>query len=164
MTPEIELGVNRTQPFAMALAALTAFGLLLAACTSAAPAAPQSAVEGAGFGQSVPVDGGGAYVDLSPDELKTLLGKDELFVVNVHVPYEGEIPDTDAFIPFNEIETRLAEFPAERDAEIVVYCRSGSMSAIAARALVQNGYTRIYNLDGGFRSWAAQGYEFQGAE
>lgn len=110
-------------------------------------------------GQVVPVDGGGQYTDISPQELDAMLKTKDFFFVNVHIPYEGEIAGTDAFIPFDQVEARLAEFPQSHDAKIVVYCRSGSMSAIAARALVEAGYTNIYNLDGGFRAWSAAGYE-----
>jgi rhodanese-related sulfurtransferase len=82
----------------------------------------------------------------------------DFFFVNVHIPYEGEIAQTDAFIPFDQIEPSLSQFPQDRSDEVVLYCRSGSMSAIAARSLVEAGYTQVYNLDGGFRAWQAQGY------
>lgn len=110
-------------------------------------------------GQVVPVEGGGQYVDILPQELKAMLESKEFFLVNVHVPYEGEIEQTDAFVPFDQVAARLGEFPQDKGAKIVLYCRSGSMSAIAARAMVSQGYTGIYNLDGGFRAWAAAGYE-----
>jgi rhodanese-related sulfurtransferase len=111
-------------------------------------------------GQVVPVDGGGSYVDITVQDLDRMLDTKDFFFVNVHIPYEGEIPNTDAFIAFDEIQMHLAEFPGEVDAKIVLYCRSGSMSAIAARDLVNAGYTNVFNLDGGFRAWAQAGYEF----
>jgi rhodanese-related sulfurtransferase len=78
----------------------------------------------------------------------------------VHVPNEGEIPGTEAKIAFDQVMQRLDEFPAEMDAQVVLYCRSGGMSAIAARALVTAGYTNVFNLDGGFRAWIEAGYPF----
>ena len=131
----------------------------IAACstaTSESPAAPGES----GVGQIVPVDGGGQYIDITPQELKTMLEEKDFFFVNVHIPYEGELPDTDAFIAFDEIEQNLSEYPQDKDAKIVLYCRSGSMSATAAREMVKLGFSNIYNLDGGFRAWSEAGFEF----
>lgn len=130
-------------------------GLIVAGCSPAAD--PASKAE---FGQVVPVEGGGAYTDISPAELDQLFEASDFFFVNVHVPYEGEIPGTDAFVPFDRVSDQLDQFPQEKDAQIVLYCRSGSMSAIAARTLVDEGYTNVLNLDGGFRAWDAQGFPF----
>ncbi len=132
-----------------------AFGLILVGCSSTS----NSTVNG-NVGQPVPVEGGGEYIDITPKELNDMMADKDFFFVNVHIPYGGEIPDTDAFITFDEVTARLGEFPTERDAKIVLYCRSGSMSAIAAREMVKAGYTNIFNLDGGFRAWAQSGFEF----
>jgi rhodanese-related sulfurtransferase len=105
------------------------------------------------------VDGGGEFTDILPQELKTMLEEKDFIFVNVHVPYEGEIPGTDEFIPFDQIAGYRDKLPKEPGAKIVLYCRSGSMSAIAARELLKLGYTNVYDLDGGFRAWAAAGYD-----
>jgi phage shock protein E len=139
------------------IALIAVFGI--AACTTAVSKSSVNDGEG-DLGQVVPVDRGGQYIDITPQELNTMLEKKDFFFVNVHIPYEGELPDTDAFIPFDEIEGHLSEFPQDRDAKIVLYCRSGSMSATAAREMVRLGYTNVYNLDGGFRAWFEAGFEF----
>ncbi len=117
-----------------------------------------------GGGASQPSDdtqalSGDGYTDISPRELETMLAEKDFFFVNVHIPYEGEIAQTDAFVPFDQVEAQLVAFPADKNAKIVVYCRSGSMSAIAARELVRLGYTNVWNLDGGMIAWKAAGNE-----
>lgn len=137
------------------MALILASFALLAAC---APAADSPQPDS--FGQVVPVESGGSYLDVSAGELKGMLDQKDFLFVNVHVPYEGEIPDTDVFIPFDEIRQNLDQFPEDKSARVALYCRSGSMSAIASRTLVEEGYTNVYNLDGGFRAWKAEEYPF----
>ncbi|MEO7230972.1 MAG: rhodanese-like domain-containing protein [Candidatus Limnocylindrales bacterium] len=100
-------------------------------------------------------EGGGTYLSVSPTRLKAMLATKDFTFVNVHVPYEGEIAGTDAFIPYDQVATRLSELPAGKEAKILVYCRSGRMSTIAAQTLVGLGYTNVWELDGGFDAWQA---------
>jgi rhodanese-related sulfurtransferase len=96
------------------------------------------------------------YTDISVAELSEMLQDKDFTMVNVHIPFEGDLPQTDLSIPYNEIDQYLDELP-EKDAPIVLYCRSDRMSHIAAETLVKNGYTNVYNLDGGFVAWEAAG-------
>lgn len=138
------------------IAAPIGIALLIGACT----ASPSGA--GSADNVTVPVEGGGTYTDVTPSALDEMLQAKDFILVNVHVPYAGEIEATDLFIPFEEIGGRLGELPSDRTAKIVLYCRSGSMSAIAARELVAAGYTDVWNLDGGMNAWQAQGYPLSG--
>jgi rhodanese-related sulfurtransferase len=122
------------------------------------------AVAGCGGGESetAPRAGEGsegAYRTVSPAQLKTMLEAKDFFFVNVHIPADRAIAGTDAFIPFDRVEELIDQFPAAKDAKIVLYCRSGRMSAIAARVLVDRGYTNITELTGGTVAWEAAGYE-----
>lgn len=101
---------------------------------------------------------GDGYVDLSAGQLNDLLVQKNFTLVNVHVPYEGELQNTDLFIPFDQIQADLTQLPA-KDAAIVLYCRSGRMSTIAAKTLAGLGYNNVYELNGGMVDWQAAGYE-----
>ncbi|MBI3176442.1 MAG: rhodanese-like domain-containing protein [Chloroflexi bacterium] len=83
----------------------------------------------------------------------------DFFFVNTHTPYEGEIEETDAFIAYDETAQLLSEYPADKSAEVVLYCRSGRMSAIAAAELAKAGYANVWNLDGGMAAWEQAGYK-----
>ncbi len=114
---------------------------------------------------SPPVGGspgaGGGYGELAPAALWQALAAKDFVLINVHVPYEGEIAGTDAFIPYDRIGGDTARLPADRGAAIVLYCRTGRMSAEAAATLVSLGYTNVRDLAGGMESWQAQGYPLQ---
>ena len=107
-------------------------------------------------GAKVQVDGG-TYTNVTPQQLAEMLKHKDFFFVNVHIPYEGEIAATDAKIPYDLTIQQLSQYPSAKDAKIVLYCRSGRMSDIAARELVKAGYTNVWNLDGGMAAWEQQG-------
>lgn len=77
-------------------------------------------------------------------------------VINVHIPYDDHIEGTDAFIAFDSI-LESPDLPTDKAAPIALYCRSGNMSAQAAAALVDAGYTDVVDLDGGMNAWEASG-------
>ena len=129
--------------------------LFLAACS--APAAPLTTVEVVGKQVSV---SGGNYTDVSVNELQTMLANKDFTFVNVHVPFEGNISGTDLSIPYDQIAQNLDKIP-DKTAKIVLYCRSGRMSAIAAEALVGLGYSDIWNLSGGMAAWEQAGLKIE---
>jgi rhodanese-related sulfurtransferase len=93
---------------------------------------------------------------VSVAELQTMLENKDNTIINVYVSNEGNIPGTDLSIPYDQIDQNLAKIP-DKNAKIVLYCRSDRMSNIAAKTLVGLGYTNIYNLDGGMVDWEAAG-------
>lgn len=124
--------------------------MLVSACGGTSTPAAQV------VGKSVAVPRG-AYTDVSVAELQTMLANMDFTFVNVHIPFEGDIADTDLSIPYDEISQNLDQLPADKDAKIVLYCRSDRMSRIAAEELVSLGYTNIWNLDGGMVAWEQAG-------
>ncbi|MFZ5710944.1 MAG: rhodanese-like domain-containing protein [Pseudomonadota bacterium] len=95
---------------------------------------------------------------LAPADLAARLKSKDFFLVNVHVPYDGEIDGTDAFVPFDQVDANLDRFPKDRSAPVVVYCRSGRMSAIAARRLAELGFSKVSDLSGGMNAWTEAGF------
>jgi rhodanese-related sulfurtransferase len=117
--------------------------------------------------QSTPVTGetvtttDGSYQNITSKELKVMLKDKDFVFVNVHIPFAGNIPDTDLSIPFDQITELeyLAQLPTDKNAKIVLYCRSGRMSQIASEELVSLGYTNIWNFKNGMVEWEQAGFE-----
>jgi NADPH-dependent 2,4-dienoyl-CoA reductase/sulfur reductase-like enzyme/rhodanese-related sulfurtransferase len=63
-------------------------------------------------------------------------------------------------IPLDELRERLDELP--REERIYIYCQIGLRGYLAARILLQNGFTEIYNLSGGYRLWDSCSREMNG--
>lgn len=116
------------------------------------PPAIESTIESASDDASdvelVDPDGFGAALAADPD----------MPLINVHIPYEDHIDGTDAFIAFDAI-LESADLPTDKTAPIALYCRSGNMSGQASAALLDAGYTNVFDLDGGMNAWEAAGNE-----
>ena len=100
-----------------------------------------------------------SFSTLTSQELALMLQRKDFFFVNVHVPYEGEIEGTDAFIPYDLISKKMDTLPKDKNAKIVLYCRSGRMSELAARELSRLGYTQVSHLAGGMIDWEKSGHQ-----
>ena len=111
-------------------------------------------------GETVSVDGK-SYQNITAAELHTMSKNKDFILINVHIPFAGNLSNTDLSIPYDQIEQNLSKLPADKNAKIVLYCRSGHMSGIAAEKLLSLGYTNIWNLKGGMAQWEADGYEIQ---
>jgi len=145
--------------------------IVLAACSGLSS---QQTSDGL-IGSKVSVSGG-EYTNVSVDELQEMLKEKDFLFVNVHIPFEGDIPETDLFIPYDEIveninhlpapfddiQADIGHLPVDKDTKIVFYCRSGRMSDIAAKTMVELGYTNIWNLEGGFNAWKQAGLMMEG--
>ena len=88
------------------------------------------------------------------------LAKDENnFLLDVHTPEQTHIPGTKKFIPFDQIAGNIGSLPADKNTNILVYCRSGSMSKIAAQKISELGYANVYDLKGGIDGYRESNVE-----
>lgn len=104
---------------------------------------------------------GGSYTNVLPSALADMLKNKDFVLINVHIPFAGNIRGTDLSIPYDQIGQNLSLLPADRNAMIVLYCRSGHMSTIAAEQLVSLGYTNVWNLKGGMVAWENTGHAIE---
>lgn len=95
--------------------------------------------------------------EITPAQLNERLKKgDKPFLVDVRNANELDICklDFDAWIPMPEFGERWNELEAQKDKEVVVYCRSGSRSGSAVRFLQQQGFKNARNMVGGMLRWS----------
>jgi len=99
----------------------------------------------------------GGYKNISVDQFIEMMGHKDFTLINVHVPYRGEIAETDLLLPFHAIDQQKEKLPDDLNTKIVVYCMSGPMGYVAAEKLVAMGYRRVIHFQGGMVSWKKSG-------
>lgn len=100
---------------------------------------------------------------ISAKDLKIVLDKktnqeESPLLINVHTPYEGEIEKTDLFIDYDLMVANSDKLPKDKDVLIILYCKTGRMSAEALATLKSMGYKNVRHLDGGMEGWSKQNY------
>lgn len=95
---------------------------------------------------------------IKADALAAELADTAPFVLDVRTQdewdKEGYIEGA-VLVPFPNLLNSLDQLPAEKDARIVVYCRTGHRGSVATMALQLLGYTNVVNLAGGLNGWKA---------
>ena len=106
-------------------------------------------------GQDKENDQGAVYVNITAEEAKQIMDSEEGYIIlDVRTQDEynqGHISGA-ILIPDTEIKAKAEEVLTDKDQLILVYCRSGRRSKIAAEALVELGYTNIKEF-GGIIDW-----------
>ena len=95
------------------------------------------------------------YQQISQKEAKDMMDTQDVIVLDVREQYEfdaGHIPGA-VLLPVGTItkDTAAAVIP-KLDSVVLVYCRSGNRSKTASKALVDLGYTNVYEF-GGINTW-----------
>ncbi|MCW5942611.1 MAG: hypothetical protein KIS66_10290 [Fimbriimonadaceae bacterium] len=93
--------------------------------------------------------------EITVQELRdALAGPNPPVLVDVREPHELRISALayDVHIPSDDLPNRLDEL--DRNADLVIYCRTGNRSGVITEYLVGLGYPRVSNLVGGINAWA----------
>ena len=106
-------------------------------------------------GQDKENDQGAAYLNITAEEAKQIMDSEEGYIildVRTQEEYdEGHVPGA-IVISHEEIAEKAEDVLTDKDQLILVYCRSGRRSMIAAEALAELGYTNIKEF-GGIIDW-----------
>ena len=109
----------------------------------------------AACGQTEKIVKESVYMNITAEEAKVLMESETGYIildVREQDEYDaGHIPGA-ILIPYTRIEEEASEKLTDKDQLILVYCRSGRRSKIAADALVEVGYTNIREF-GGILDW-----------
>ena len=102
-------------------------------------------------GQDKEKDQGAVYMNITAEEAKQIMDSEEGYIildVRTQEEYDqGHIPGA-ILISHEEIAEKAEDVLTDKNQLILVYCRSGRRSKIAAEALVELGYTNIKEFGG----------------
>jgi rhodanese-related sulfurtransferase len=96
---------------------------------------------------------------ISTNEMIELMDTEEIQLVDVRTPSEyneGHVPDAQNINFYDENFDQQIE-TLDKSKPIIVYCKSGGRSAKCASKLVEKGFEKIYDLEGGFSQWKFKG-------
>jgi rhodanese-related sulfurtransferase len=100
---------------------------------------------------------------ISAQQLAGYLSVEEDFVlldVRTEAEYQAGHIQGAQWFPRGKLEYYIQELIKDPDSRIVLYCRTGGRSALATLTLKDMGYTKVVDLDGGFKEWVAEGNTF----
>ena len=100
--------------------------------------------------------------DITVSELKKRLdsGAQDFIFIDVREPYEYEEFNLGAkLMPLGTIvNAAVTELTDDKDAEIIIHCRSGARSGQAKMILTNMGFPNVRNVEGGVLAWQREGF------
>lgn len=104
-------------------------------------------------------------VQISVDDLKSKLeAGGDYYLIDIRQPsdyYTGNIPGS-ILLSRGVLEFKIDDagfwaeqyiYPPEKESEIIIYSDNGDFGILAAQALNKLGYTRVFNLEGGYKAY-----------
>jgi len=97
------------------------------------------------------------YHKISAEEAKKMLDENSKIIlldVRSEPEYKEKHIHGATLLPLPELGSKAATVLPDKDAVILVYCRSGMRSRNASNQLVSMGYTQVYDIEGGINGWS----------
>jgi len=99
------------------------------------------------------------HTKITPQQAQAMMAQSDINIIILDVRTQeefrsGHIPGA-ILLPGDEILARAGYLIPDLDQIILVYCRSGARSNVAALALVELGYTAVYDF-GGIMDWIGE--------
>lgn len=98
---------------------------------------------------------------VSPDETQAILQDDNVLLIDVRTPeeyYEGHIANAQN-IDYNSPTFEEVINTLDKSRTVLLYCKSGSRSGKSSKILLEAGFNKIYDLEGGITEWMDRGLE-----
>ena len=94
------------------------------------------------------------YIRISAQEALRMMEEENVIILDVRTleEFEEGFIEGAILLPYYDIWDKGEETLPDKDQIILIYCRRGRRSAIAARTLIDMGYTRVYDF-GGIDEW-----------
>jgi len=101
--------------------------------------------------------------EISVAEAKTKIEGGNVIVLDVREPNEfkkGHLPKA-INLPRGLLEFKVTKKIPNKDANIIVYCKTGGRSALATWVLKRMGYKNAVSMAGGWKAWVKAGYPIE---
>lgn len=127
--------------------------MALSACTATSAATTAASGESTASADTVTAQKV-EYIKITAEEAKELIDSETVTILDVRTQEEydgGHIKDA-VLLDSGDVSVKAATVIPDKDAVILVYCRSGNRSATASKQLIEMGYTKIMDF-GGIIDW-----------
>ena len=95
--------------------------------------------------------------EIAPSDVANMLNQEDMILIDIREPNEYEessIPNA-LFLPRGVLEFKILELEDVLNPhnKIILYCRSGNRSALAAASLTKMGFRNVMSMTGGYEAW-----------
>ncbi len=97
--------------------------------------------------------------NIKQTEVSKIIEAEKAILVDVRTPEEvsdGFIKGTTVFADINGNDFASQIDKLDKSKTYIVYCRSGARSSSASNYMIEHGFTKVYNLLGGFSNWSGE--------